>query len=162
MADEIIIFSIITIVIMAIGLILNNLWSAKQRKDRSQERNEKKIESKEDYEAAVEKKAQEKVKAEQVMARELAKENELLLERFKDNLRDYVDKGDLDVKREIAYAVKLLEKDIKFIQQFIFGRDSKSMAAYTRGEEETAEHDAAEGQGIFKDTQEEAKEREDK
>jgi len=86
-------------------------------------------------------------------------EQNKIMESIKEDLRDYIDKGDLDVKRELAYAIKLVCKDITFLQQFVFGKESKSVPAYLTGETETKEHDAAEGEGMFRDTQQERRDR---
>lgn len=155
MADEIIIFSAIGIVIAAAGLILNNLWTVKQRNDRRKETREERDEE-------IVRTAVEKTKSEQRLAKELSKENETMLIRFKTELKDYVDKGDLDVKRELAYAVKLIEKDIAFLQQFLFGKEAKSKPAYLSGKVDTREHKEKEGSGMFKDTEQESEDREKK
>jgi len=86
-------------------------------------------------------------------------EQNKMMESIKEDLRDYIDKGDLDVKRELAYAIKLVCKDITFLQQFAFGKESKSIPAYITGEEETKEHDEREGEGMFRDTQQERRDR---
>ena len=155
LADDIIIFSVAGIVIAAVGLVINHVWNARLRADRV-------VETRAQMLANVEEIAKEKYRAEQSLAKELARENENLMLRFKEELRDYIDKGDSDVKRELAYAVRLIEKDIKFIQQFIFGKETKSMPGYLTGKVDTAEHEAAEGKGMFKDTEQESDERDER
>ena len=54
---------------------------------------------------------------------------------------------------EIRYADRLtnIEKALNRLEQFSWGRDSKSEPAYMRGEEETEEHNKAKEKGMFKD-----------
>jgi len=51
-----------------------------------------------------------------------------------------------------------LEKSIYFLQQFQWGKDAKSIAPYTIGEEESQEHKEETGTGIFAPTEEELEE----
>jgi hypothetical protein len=96
-----------------------------------------------------------------------------LADSVKEDMRDHVDNEITYVKREIASAVSLISKDIQsigrdierlrkevdFLNQFSWGTNTKSEAAYLRGESETMLHNLEEGSGIFRDTEEEARDR---
>ena len=97
-----------------------------------------------------------------------------LADSVREDIRGYVDREINYLKRELASAISLTDKDIGFLRrnyedmklsvdrlnQVYWGTNTKSEPAYLRGEMETREHDAAEGEGIFKDTEEEKAERE--
>lgn len=152
MVDNFLLIGIATACITIAGIIVTNFWNNRIHKNVQEEQRQSLIDK-------VEETAKQKWKEEKTLAQELLQNNEKVVKSLKEDLRDYIDKGDNDVKKELAYAVKLIEKDIVFIQQFIFGKESKSTPAYLKGEEETKEHDAEEGHGMFKDTEQEAEDR---
>jgi len=101
--DYNIIFLIVGVVIAVAGIVGTNIWSNKQRTDRLQER--KQVQNME-----VEKVAREKVKEEQALARELAKQSAELALDVKQNMKEHVDrlvltlKSDIELQRTVAYA----------------------------------------------------------
>ena len=149
------IYIIVTIGVGVGSFIITTYWNKRNRDDHIKE-------DRRALEEDIQNDAIQKYKDDKSLAEDLLLKNKEVMELMQENLRDYIDKGDLDSKRELAYAVKLLEKDIAFLQQFIFGKESKSVPAYLTGEVETKEHDEAEGHGMFSDTEEEALEREGK
>jgi gas vesicle protein len=143
------IFLIIGVVVAVGTFIATNYWNKRNRTD-------KLMEDKNNMSAQIENSMRQKFIDDKKLAEELLRNNKDMVESLKEELRDYVDKGDLDVKRELAYAIKLIDKDITFLQQFIFGKESKSLPGYLSGEEDTREHAESEGHGMFRDTEQEA------
>ena len=116
--DAIVIISVISAVAAVVGLIVTNFWNSLQRKD-------KQVESREVLEFEIEKTAKAKFLQEQELARNLQRENQEMLMKFKEDMRDFVEMGDLNVQRELAWQVKLLCKDIRRLEEEIFGKDYK-------------------------------------
>ena len=80
---------------------------------------------------------------------------------------DLINKDITGVIKDIADAAKLnaetasrLEKGMDFLKQFTWGQSTKSQPPFLEGEEETIRHKNKEGEGIFKDTEQESIERE--
>lgn len=124
--------------------------------------------------------ARDVLKDQEIKARELRIEGEELAKKVKLNMEEFVNRGDIDIRKDMAHNYALIQdkfdlmrltieqlttgfvniqKALDLLQQFYWGRDAKSLPPYVMGEEETAEHRAEEGHGIFKDTEAEAAER---
>ncbi len=146
------IYIVVTIGVGIGSFIITTYWNKRNRDDHVKE-------DRRTLEEDIQNDAIQKYKDDKILAEDLLSKNKQIVESLKEDLKDYIDKGDLDSKRELVYAVKLLEKDIAFLQQFIFGKESKSLPAYLKGEIDTPEHYAEEGHGIFQDTEEEAEDR---
>jgi|SRR6185369_2440209 len=121
--------------------------------------------------------ARDVLKEQEVKAKELKLEGEELAKKVKLSMEEFVKRGDLDIRKDMAHNYALIQdkfdimkltiehlniqfiniqKSLDLLQQFYWGRDAKSLPPYVLGEEETQEHRVEEGHGIFRDTEQEA------
>jgi len=98
-----ILFLVVGVIVAVAGIVGTNIWSNKQRTDRLQER--KQVQNME-----VEKLARDKIKEEQILARELAAKSAALALDVKQDMKDHIDrlivilKQDIELSRVQAYA----------------------------------------------------------
>src|SRR6185369_4668578 len=97
------IYIIVTIGVGVGSFIITTYWNKRNRDDHIKE-------DRRALEEDIQNDAIQKYKDDKSLAEDLLLKNKEVMELMQENLRDYIDKGDLDSKRELAYSVKLLEK----------------------------------------------------
>ena len=83
-------------------------------------------------------------------------------EKLFNNRLDLIELKNTNLIKEVNIAIKnqnkeleKIEKAIEFLQQFYWGKEAKSLPPFTLGLDETEEHAKAEGEGLFRPTEEE-------
>jgi hypothetical protein len=79
-----------------------------------------------------------------------------------DKLKEELDEFKVKIAETIGFNAareKHLDRRLDMLEQFSWGKETKSTPAYMTGDIETAIHRRSEGEGLFKDTEEEAEDR---
>ena len=174
MADQIIIYSIVGIVIAAVGLVAANIWNSRMQKDTNTQSTTMMVEN-------IDKAAKEKWREERLLAQEVAQHNKELAMDIKQDMKNHIDslirilKGDIELQRVQAYSQidKLdtkvqqinidiarhieeeknehirIQKSIDFLQTMQFGPEAKSTPPYMEGKVETQTKKDEAYKGVF-------------